>query len=105
MQVSMSIWDLGGDRSYVSMMPMVCIDAAAMLFMFDLTQRSSLTGVREWYRQVRGLNKVRARPCMCLWQPRVYPANRATLPSCLLLGDTMFMLPAECAPLPGRHKV
>jgi GTP-binding protein of the ras superfamily involved in termination of M-phase len=47
-----------GDRSYVSMMPMVCVDAVAVLFMFDLTQRSTLTSVREWYRQVRGLNKV-----------------------------------------------
>lgn len=52
----MSIWDLGGDRSYISMMPMVCVDAVAILFMFDLTQKATLTGVREWYRQVRGLN-------------------------------------------------
>jgi GTP-binding protein of the ras superfamily involved in termination of M-phase len=41
------------------MMPMVCVDAVAMLFLFDLTNPSTLTSVREWYRQVRGLNKVR----------------------------------------------
>jgi GTP-binding protein of the ras superfamily involved in termination of M-phase len=41
----------------VSMMPMVCVDAVAILFMFDLTQRPTLSSVREWYRQVRGLNK------------------------------------------------
>ncbi len=41
------------------MMPMVCVDAVAMLFLFDLTNPSTLLSVREWYRQVRGLNKVR----------------------------------------------
>lgn len=56
-EVTLSIWDLGGDRSYVSMLPMVCVDAVAVLFMFDLTSLASLSSVREWYRQVRGLNK------------------------------------------------
>ncbi len=41
------------------MMPMVCVDAVAILFLFDLTNRVTLTNVREWYKQVRGLNKVR----------------------------------------------
>ena len=39
------------------MMPMVCVDAVAILFLFDLTNRSTLTSIREWYRQVRGMNK------------------------------------------------
>ena len=49
----MSVWDLGGDRAFVPMLPMVCVEAVAMFFMFDLTQRATLTSVREWYRQVR----------------------------------------------------
>jgi GTPase SAR1 family protein len=44
------------------MLPLVCNDALVVLFLFDLTNRSTLTSVREWYRQVRGLNKARARP-------------------------------------------
>jgi len=36
----------------------VCVDAVAVLFMFDLTVKSTLLSVREWYRQVRGLNAV-----------------------------------------------
>lgn len=56
-EVTMSIWDLGGDRSYVSMMPMVCVDAVAVVFMFDLTNSASLTNIKEWYKQVRRLNK------------------------------------------------
>ncbi len=49
-----------GAKEFVSMMPMVCVDAVAMLFLFDLTNPSTLLSVREWYRQVRGLNKARS---------------------------------------------
>jgi len=55
--VTFSIWDLGGEREFISMLPLVCNDAYVILFMFDLTKKSSLTSVKEWYRQVRGLNK------------------------------------------------
>lgn len=40
------------------MLPLVCNDAAAILFMFDLSRKSSLNGVKEWFRQARGFNKV-----------------------------------------------
>lgn len=40
------------------MLPLVCNDAVAILFMFDLSRRSSLASVKEWYRAVRGFNKV-----------------------------------------------
>jgi len=53
----MSIWDLGGDSAFASMLPLVCCDACAVLFLFDLSNRQSLSSIREWYRQVRGLNK------------------------------------------------
>jgi len=32
-EVTMSIWDLGGDRTYVSMLPMIVLDAVAILFL------------------------------------------------------------------------
>lgn len=39
------------------MLPMCVVDAAATLFLFDLTLMPTLHSVKEWYRQVRGLNK------------------------------------------------
>jgi len=41
------------------MLPLVCNDARAILFMFDLTRLSTLNSVKEWYRQARKFNKVR----------------------------------------------
>lgn len=41
------------------MLPLVCNDAVAILFMFDLSRKSTLNSVKEWYRQARGFNKVR----------------------------------------------
>lgn len=55
--ITVSIWDLGGDRTFASMLPMCVVDAAAVMFLFDLTSLPSLHSVKEWYRQVRGLNK------------------------------------------------
>lgn len=40
------------------MLPLVCSDAVAILFTFDLSRKSTLNSLREWYRQARGLNKV-----------------------------------------------
>lgn len=56
--IVVSLWDLGGDSAFASMLPMCVVDAAAILFMFDLTSLPSLHSVKEWYRQVRGLNKM-----------------------------------------------
>lgn len=39
------------------MLPLVCTDAVVILYVFDLTRKSSLNGVKEWYRQVRGFNR------------------------------------------------
>lgn len=41
----------------MSMLPLVSNDAVAILFMFDLTRKSTLNSVKEWYRQARGFNK------------------------------------------------
>lgn len=39
------------------MLPLVSNDAVAILFMFDLTRKSTLNSIKEWYRQARGFNK------------------------------------------------
>lgn len=58
------IWDLGGQREFVSMLPLVSNDAVAILFMFDLTRKTTLNSVKEWYRQARGFNKVCLSSCI-----------------------------------------
>lgn len=57
-EITFSIWDLGGQKEFISMLPIVCNDAVSIFFMFDLSRRSTLSNVREWYRQARGFNKV-----------------------------------------------
>ena len=57
--ITFSIWDLGGQQEYLHMLPLVCNDAVALLFMFDLSRKSTLTSVKNWYKQARLLNKVR----------------------------------------------
>ena len=42
-EITFSIWDLGGQREFISMLPLVCNDAVAVLFMFDLSRKSTLT--------------------------------------------------------------
>jgi len=56
-EITFSLWDLGGQREFLSMMPLVCNDAVAMFFMFDLSRKSTLLNIKEWYRQARGLNR------------------------------------------------
>eukprot|EP00029_Vermamoeba_vermiformis_P003661 TRINITY_DN14200_c0_g1_i1.p1 TRINITY_DN14200_c0_g1~~TRINITY_DN14200_c0_g1_i1.p1 ORF type:complete len:276 (-),score=60.85 TRINITY_DN14200_c0_g1_i1:126-953(-) len=56
-KVTFSIWDLGGHREFLNMLPLVCNEAAAFLFMFDLTRLNTLNSLKEWYRQARGFNK------------------------------------------------
>mmetsp|Transcript_57587 Transcript_57587/g.137072 ORF Transcript_57587/g.137072 Transcript_57587/m.137072 type:complete len:212 (-) Transcript_57587:38-673(-) len=55
--ITFSIWDLGGQPEFVNMLPLVCNDAAAILFTFDLSRIATLNNVKEWYRQARGFNK------------------------------------------------
>jgi GTP-binding protein of the ras superfamily involved in termination of M-phase len=62
--ITFSIWDLGGQREFVNMLPLVCNDAVAILFMFDLSRKSTLNSVKEWYRQARGFNKARLHPIL-----------------------------------------
>lgn len=71
--ITFSIWDLGGQREFVNMLPLVCNDAVAILFMFDLSRKSTLNSVKEWYRQARGFNKV----CIC---PSPFLCDASTSP-------------------------
>ncbi|KAK4537575.1 hypothetical protein CDCA_CDCA13G3600 [Cyanidium caldarium] len=52
-----SVWDLGGQSEFRAMLPLVTSDAAAMLFIFDLTRKATLMSIRDWYQQVRLLNR------------------------------------------------
>ncbi len=47
-EITFSVWDLGGQREFLSMLPLVCNDAIAILFMFDLSRKSTLNSVKEW---------------------------------------------------------
>jgi GTP-binding protein of the ras superfamily involved in termination of M-phase len=55
--ITFTIWDLGGQKEYLHMLPLVCNDAVALLFMFDLSRKSTLTSIKNWYKQARTLNK------------------------------------------------
>ena len=46
-----------GDGKFESMLPLVCNEAAAILFVYDLSRKESLDAMREWYRKVRKFNK------------------------------------------------
>lgn len=79
------MWVCGraGQAEYLHMLPLVCNDAVCplarperhsavwtlmhapfsqqvILFMFDLTRKSTLTSIKTWYKQARVLNKVRS---------------------------------------------
>ena len=45
-EITFSIWDLGGQQEYLHMLPLVCNDAVALLFMFDLSRKSTLTSIK-----------------------------------------------------------
>ena len=55
--VTFSVWDLGGQRDFQSMLPIVCADAAIVLYMFDLTRRTTLSNVKQWFKQCSTLNR------------------------------------------------
>jgi len=55
--ITFSIWDLGGQQEYLHMLPLVCNDAIALLFMFDLSRKNTLNSIKNWYKQARLLNK------------------------------------------------
>ena len=55
--ITFSLWDLGDRIEFHNQLPVVCVDAVAFFFIFDLSRKSTLFSVKEWYRQTRSLNK------------------------------------------------
>lgn len=56
-KIAFSIWDFGGHQQFTDIVPIACQDAAAILIMFDLTRRSTLNSVMDWYQQARQYNQ------------------------------------------------
>ncbi|KAK4279264.1 hypothetical protein QN277_016989 [Acacia crassicarpa] len=56
-RISFSIWDVAGDKGSSDQIPMACKDAVAILFMFDLTSRSTLNNVVGWFSEARKWNQ------------------------------------------------
>lgn len=132
--ITFSIWDLGGQREFVNMLPLVCNDAVAILFMFDLSRKSTLNSVKEWYRQARGFNKVgkvfssfyvrlgsiviRAIDSSVLDDPELarryrlsstsherYPSNNPNESISLLSTSHTDPTSTDCDPISNRHKI
>jgi GTP-binding protein of the ras superfamily involved in termination of M-phase len=57
LNITFSIWDLGGQQEFLHMLPLVCNESRALLFVFDLCRKSSLTSIKQWYKQARAVNK------------------------------------------------
>ncbi|KAL3851230.1 hypothetical protein ACJIZ3_013112 [Penstemon smallii] len=56
-RIAFSIWDVGGDCRSLDQVPIACKDAVAILFMFDLTSRSTLNSIIGWYSEARKWNQ------------------------------------------------
>ncbi|KAM3396261.1 septum-promoting GTP-binding protein 1 [Capsicum galapagoense] len=56
-RIAFRLWDVGGDHSSLDQIPIACKDAVAILFMFDLTSRSTLNNVISWYSEARKWNQ------------------------------------------------
>ncbi|KAL5196547.1 hypothetical protein ABZP36_000059 [Zizania latifolia] len=56
-RIAFSIWDVAGDNQFLDHVPIACKDAVAILYMFDLTSRCTLTNIIDWYERARKWNK------------------------------------------------
>ena len=72
--ISFSIWDLGGQREFINMLPLVCNDAAAILFMFDLSRCGPIPGPL-LARQRLPHARTHARPTSALTVPARAPST------------------------------
>jgi len=55
--VNIVIWDIGGQKSFMEMLPVCCDGAHVMIFMFDLSNIGTLTALRDWYRSAYECNQ------------------------------------------------
>jgi len=51
---STCIWNNSGQED---MLPLVCNGAAAILFVFDMSRKSTLDSIKGWYKQARVFNR------------------------------------------------
>lgn len=51
--ITISIWDCGGQKEFITLMPLQLVDAQAVFFCFDLTDQSSLFAVRRWWKEAK----------------------------------------------------
>jgi Gtp-binding protein of the ras superfamily involved in termination of M-phase len=49
--------DLGGQREFINMLPIVSEGAVAVIYLFDLKDPESLNSIKDWYTQAKGLNE------------------------------------------------
>eukprot|EP01083_Nonionella_stella_P174626 605896_1 len=49
--VHIHFWELGGQQESISLLPAVCSDSKVIFFVFDLTQKSSLISIKNWYKK------------------------------------------------------
>ncbi|XP_009799945.1 septum-promoting GTP-binding protein 1-like isoform X1 [Nicotiana sylvestris] len=56
-RISFRIWDVGGNHNSYDQIPIACKNSVAILFMFDLTSRSTLNNVIDWYSEARKWNQ------------------------------------------------
>ncbi|XP_047971751.1 septum-promoting GTP-binding protein 1-like isoform X4 [Salvia hispanica] len=57
--IVLTIWDVGGEKRSFDQVPIACKNAAAILFMFDLTSRRTLNSIIGWYSEARKWNQAR----------------------------------------------
>ncbi|XP_047971748.1 septum-promoting GTP-binding protein 1-like isoform X1 [Salvia hispanica] len=55
--IVLTIWDVGGEKRSFDQVPIACKNAAAILFMFDLTSRRTLNSIIGWYSEARKWNQ------------------------------------------------
>lgn len=55
--IKFEIFDLGGSKEFENMINLSTKDANAIIFLFDLTNISSLENIKKWYKLARTQNK------------------------------------------------
>lgn len=53
-----SLMDLGGQKEFINMLPIAAVGSSVIVFLFDLTRPETLNSIKDWYRQVKGLNDI-----------------------------------------------
>jgi len=93
--VNIVIWDIGGQKSFMDMLAVCCTDAHVHIFMFDLSNITTLTALRDWYKSALDINPT-ARVFLVGNKFDVYydlPENDKKAINLLSIGSRGFFLP------------